>query len=145
LAPKDVEDTARGVLAFDGGPLFSVHAAWASHATRDVTRLVLEGADARAELTCTFGMSPNRVASTLVVHREGQVSQVELPQDEVGAEYRRQLDLLPALLADPEQRGVATAEVSKTIDVIERLYRSAGAPRLSGSATSPARQCAVSR
>ncbi len=131
LAPKDVEDTARGVLALDGGPLFTVRAAWASHSERDVTRLVLEGADARAELTCTFGLSPNGVGrSTLVVHRDGRAEEVELEREDRGTEYRRQLDLLPTLLADPAQQGVATDEVIRTIDIIERLYRSAGAPPL---------------
>ncbi|WP_208630272.1 Gfo/Idh/MocA family protein [Amycolatopsis kentuckyensis] len=129
LAPKDVEDTVRGVLALDGGPLVGLTAAWASHAVRDVTRVVLEGADARAELTCTFGLSPNGVGSSLVLHRNGRAEPIEPPPETRGAEYRRQLDHLPALLTDPAQRGVASAEVIRTIDVIERLYRSAGAPR----------------
>jgi len=128
MAPKDVEDTVRGVLALDGGPLFSVCAAWASHSARDVTRIVLEGADARAELTCTFGLSPNGVDGSLVLHRDGQAEVIEPAREARGTEYRRQLDHLPALLTDPGQRGVATAEVIRTIDIIERLYRSAGAP-----------------
>lgn len=129
-APKDVEDTGRGVLALDGGPLVTVCAAWASHAERDVTRLVLEGAAGRAELTCTFGLSPNGVDSTLVLRRDGRARPVEVAPQRRGAEYRRQLDRLPALLADPARVGVASDEAIRTIDVIERLYRSAGAPRL---------------
>ncbi|WP_103349964.1 Gfo/Idh/MocA family protein [Amycolatopsis sp. CA-128772] len=132
LAPKDVEDTVRGVLALDGGPLVGITAAWASHAARDVTRVVLEGADARAELTCTFGLSPNGVRSSLVLHRDGRAEPVEPAPDARGAEYRRQLDHLPALLRDPAQQGAAAAEVIRTIDMIERLYRSAGTPRPAG-------------
>jgi oxidoreductase len=91
-----------------------------------VTRVVLDGAAGRAELTYTFGLSPNGVGGPmLVVHRNGRADPVELEQEERGVEYRRQLDALPALLADPCQRGVAAAEAIRTIDIIERLYRSA--------------------
>ncbi|WP_234359185.1 Gfo/Idh/MocA family protein [Plantactinospora sp. BC1] len=130
-APKDVEDTARGVLEIEGGPLVTVCAAWASHSERDVTRVVLDGATGRAELTCTFGLSPNGVGgSTLLLHRDGRAESVDVPQQDRGAEYRRQLDLVPALLADPGRPGSAIAEVTRTIDIIERLYQSAGVPQL---------------
>jgi oxidoreductase len=127
---RDVEDTARGVLAVDGGPLVSVAAAWASHQARDVTRLVLEGAAGRAELRCTFGLSPHGVPSQLVVWRDGRAEAVPVAPEERGAEYRRQLDRLPALLADPARAGVAAAEAARTVEVVERLYAAAG--RVSG-------------
>jgi oxidoreductase len=130
---KDVEDTARGMLVLDGGTLVSVGAAWASHQERDVTRLVLEGAAGRAELTCTFGLSPNGVPSELVVRRDGRAEVVPVAREERGAEYRRQLDLLPALLADPAQAGVASAEAARTVNIVERLYAAAGAPPSGGS------------
>jgi oxidoreductase len=43
----------------------------------------------------------------------------------VGAEYDRQVDALPGLLADPGQRGAAVAAARQTIHVIERIYASA--------------------
>jgi oxidoreductase len=127
-AALDVEDTAHGVLDLRDGPLVTVCAAWASHAGRDVTRVVLEGAAGRAELSCTFGLSPNGIDDpALVLHRDGRSELVEVARDERGAEYGRQLDVLPALLTDPGQAGVASAEAARTIDIIERLYRSSAA------------------
>lgn len=128
--PVDVEDTARGCLVTEDGLLVTVRASWASHAEIDRTRIVVEGAEGHAELSCTFGFSPNRLdGSTLLVHRHGRPERIDVPQEVAGAEYRRQLSLLPVLLADRTQPGAATGEAARTVALIERIRQSAGASR----------------
>lgn len=131
---SDVEDTVRGFIVTDGGVSVSLRASWASHEPRDVTVIRVDGSAGSATLRCTFGFSPNRVPSELTVLRDGEAGAVPVPHEEVGAEYVRQLDALPALLADPASRGRAAAETLRTIQVIERLYDSARAARNPGAA-----------
>ncbi|MEU6994425.1 Gfo/Idh/MocA family oxidoreductase [Streptomyces sp. NPDC046465] len=132
----DVEDTARGFLVADNGTSLALHASWASHEQYDTTRVTVEGAAGTAVLRCTFGFSPNREGdSRLTVTREGRTEPVPVPGEPVGAEYDRQLDELPAMLADPAVHGRAIAEVRLTIGAIERLYRSA---RLADRTAEPA-------
>ncbi len=126
----DVEDTVRGFLITDGGISIALRASWASHEPHDVTLLRVEGSHGTAILRCTFGFSPNRVAgSTLTLTRDGVVTDVAFEQEPIGAEYYRQLDELPAQLADPAARGRTIAEVRRTIGVIERIYQSARSAR----------------
>lgn len=125
-AGGDVEDTARGFLVTDGGVSVALRASWASHEPVDTTRISVEGAAGSATLTCTFGFSPNRRPAPLLTRtQDGSTTAVPVPGEAIGAEYTRQLDLLPALLADPDQRGAAAAHARRTIGVIERLYDSA--------------------
>lgn len=125
----DVEDTARGFLLTDTGVSVAVRASWASHESVDTTRITVEGATGSATLECTFGFSPNRRVPRLVRTRDGVTTEVPLPGEDVGTEYVRQLDELPALLADPASRGAAVNRAHHTISVIERLYAAARAPR----------------
>jgi oxidoreductase len=136
-ARPEVEDTASGrVSTVDA--LVTVTAAWASHTRPDQTRIVVDGALGRAELLCTFGFSPDRVPqSELVLWRDGERTEIEVPQEDVGAEYRRQLDLLPVLLADPGQPGAATAEVAGAVSIVERIYASARPPALALAVPAP--------
>lgn len=86
----------------------------------------MHGAAGSATLRCTFGFSPNREpAPVLTRTRDGETVRLSLPEEPIGAEYDRQLDELPALLADPASRGAAVAEARRTIDIIERIYQSA--------------------
>ncbi|MEV6611787.1 Gfo/Idh/MocA family oxidoreductase [Kutzneria sp. NPDC051319] len=125
----DVEDTARGFLVSDNGLTVFLRASWASHEALDTTVISVEGSAGVATLRCTFGFSPNRPdGPVLTVVRGGRSEVVALPDEEIGAEYRRQLDALPGLLADPASRGRAVAEARDTIAVIERLYDSAPRP-----------------
>ncbi len=126
----DVEDTARGFLVTENGTSVSLRASWASHEARDLTAINVEGAAGTASLRCTFGFGPNRQdRSVLSLTRAGQTTAVPLPDEPIGTEYRRQLDELPAMLADPASRGRAIAEVRPTIAAIERLYDSARSHR----------------
>ncbi len=125
----DVEDTARGFLLTDTGVSVAVRASWASHESVDTTRITVEGATGSATLECTFGFSPNRRVPRLTRTRDGVTTEVPLPGEAVGTEYVRQLDELPALLADPASRGAAVNRAHHTISVIERLYAAARAPR----------------
>ncbi|MET9968523.1 Gfo/Idh/MocA family oxidoreductase [Streptomyces sp. NPDC006356] len=126
MAAGDVEDTARGFLITDEGVSVALRASWASHAGTDVTRIRVEGSDGTAALECTFGFSPNRVAAPTVTHtRDGITTEVPVRAEEIGAEYVRQLDALPVLLADPTLRGRAVEDAARTIGVIERVYGSA--------------------
>lgn len=124
-AGGDVEDTARGCLVTEDGVFVTLTASWASHSDVDRTRIVVEGVKGRADLLCTFGFSPHRLDPVLTVSRGGAVERVDLPREPVGAEYRRQLDILPALLAEPTQPGKAAAETARTVSIIERFYASA--------------------
>ncbi|SHM83293.1 Gfo/Idh/MocA family protein [Actinacidiphila paucisporea] len=129
----DVEDTARGFLVTDRGVSVALRASWASHEALDTTRIRVEGAAGSATLTCTFGFSPNRRPTSLLNHtRDGVTTAVPVPAEEIGAEYTRQLDVLPALLADPDERGAAVAHARRTIAVIERLYDSAAVAQGAG-------------
>ncbi|MEU2064791.1 Gfo/Idh/MocA family oxidoreductase [Streptomyces sp. NPDC013455] len=122
----DVEDTARGFLLREDGVSVSLHTSWASHAARDLSLIRIEGSAGTAELRCTFGFSPNRQPeSVLTLTREGATRRLPVPAEPVGAEYGRQLDGLPALLADPAGRGRAIAEARTTVRLMERLYASA--------------------
>ncbi|MFD9237304.1 Gfo/Idh/MocA family protein [[Kitasatospora] papulosa] len=125
-AAGDVEDTARGFLVTDEGVSVALRASWASHAATDVTRIRVEGSDGTASLECTFGFSPNRVAVPTVTHtRDGITTEVPVRTEEIGAEYVRQLDALPGLLADPAMRGRAADDAARTVGVVERIYGSA--------------------
>lgn len=125
-AAADVEDTVRGFLVTEDGVSVSLRASWASHEPRDVTLIHVEGSAGTTTLRCTFGFSPNRHGGSVLTHtRDGESAEVPVAQDPIGAEYDRQLDALPAELADPDSRGRAVAEARRTIGVIERLYASA--------------------
>lgn len=125
-AGGDVEDTVRAFLVAGSGVSVSLRASWASHQALDATVIRVEGSAGTAELRCTFGFSPNRhPASTLTWTKDGVDSAVDVVTEPIGAEYRRQLDELPALLADAGQRGRAVAQARSTIAAIERVYDSA--------------------
>lgn len=122
----DVEDTARGFLVTDDGISVALRASWASHEPVDTTRITVEAATGTATLTCTFGFSPNRRPNPVLTRtRDGVTTEIPLPREPIGAEYDRQLDVLPAQLADPAARGRAVAAARRTIAVIERLYDNA--------------------
>ncbi|MGK5673456.1 Gfo/Idh/MocA family protein [Micromonospora sp. URMC 106] len=124
--PGDVEDTARGFLLTADGSSVALHACWASHESLDRTTITVHGAAGSATLRCTFGFSPNREPTPVLTRtRDGETVRLPLPEEPIGAEYDRQLDALPGLLADPAGRGAAVAEARRTIDVIERIYHSA--------------------
>lgn len=137
-ATVDVEDTARAAFRTASGVLCTLTVAWASPTETDCTRIVLEGSKGRAELTCTFGLSPNRVPrSRLLVRRVGRSEEVGLPAEPSGTEYRTQLTHLPALLRDPEPPGAtpdpqaapetdAVHEAAQVVDLVARIYQSAG-------------------
>lgn len=126
-AGADVEDTARAFLVTDDGVSLALRASWASHDRYDGTLVRVDGSLGTATLRCTFGFSPNRrPGSTLRIDRDGGEATVPVPDEPVGAEYRRQLDSLPGLLADPGNRGRAVAEARRTVEVIDRLYAAAG-------------------
>jgi oxidoreductase len=125
-AASDVEDAARALLITDEGVSMSLRASWASHESRDLTQIVVEGRAGTARLDCTFGFSPNRLPEpSLTLQREGRTESVPLPAEPVGSEYRRQVAALPALLRDRRMRGRAIAEAACTVEVIERLYEPA--------------------
>ncbi|MGH3771304.1 MAG: Gfo/Idh/MocA family protein [Pseudonocardiaceae bacterium] len=127
----DVEDTARGFLVTEDGVAVILRASWASHEASDVTMIKVEGTAGTATLCCTFGFSPHRQrGSTLVRTRDGESVPLAVTDEPIGTEYRRQLDHLPVLLADPASRGRAIQEARRIIGAIERLYESA---RLSGA------------
>ncbi|HET9381243.1 MAG TPA: Gfo/Idh/MocA family oxidoreductase [Streptomyces sp.] len=127
-AAGDVEDTARGFLVRDDGVSVSLHAGWASHEARDVTRVRIVGSAGTADLRCTFGFSPNRHPHpVLTLTREGTTTPVPVPDEPIGGEYRRQLDGLAAALADTRNRGRAIGEARTTVRVIEDFYASARA------------------
>jgi oxidoreductase len=122
----DVEDTARAFLVTHDGVSVSLRASWASHEARDLTLVKVDGSAGSATLRCTFGFSPNRQDGSVLTHtRAGDSAAVPLPDEPVGTEYQRQLDRLPALLADPAGRGGAIQEARQIIGVIERVYDSA--------------------
>ncbi|MFG1799488.1 Gfo/Idh/MocA family protein [Micromonospora carbonacea] len=126
-APRgDVEDTARGFLLTADGASVAVHACWASHEALDRTTITVQGVAGTATLRCTFGFSPNREPTPVLTRtRDGETVTLPLPAEPIGAEYDRQLDALPDLLTAPASRGAAVAEAHRTIDIIERIYRTA--------------------
>ncbi|MBT2411056.1 Gfo/Idh/MocA family oxidoreductase [Streptomyces sp. ISL-12] len=122
----DVEDTARGFLVTDDGRSVVLHASWASHEAVDTTRVTVDGSAGSATLRCTFGFSPNRLGESVLTRTaDGTTRQLAVPTERVGAEYDRQLALLPGLLHDPAARGRAIDEARRTIGAIERVYTSA--------------------
>ncbi|MFC4565581.1 Gfo/Idh/MocA family protein [Nocardiopsis mangrovi] len=122
----DVEDTARGFLTTRQGVSIALRASWASHQPRDTTTVTVDGSDGSATLGCTFGFSPNRPDhSSLTLVRDGHTIDVALPDEPVGTEYDRQIDLLPDLLADPGAPGRAVRDARRIIAGIEGLYVSA--------------------
>lgn len=122
----DVEDTARGFLVIDDGVSVSLRASWASHEARDVTMIEVEGTAGTATLCCTFGFSPHRQRGSTLSHtRDGKSVPVAVADEPIGTEYRRQLDHLPVLLADPASKGRALMQARRIIGMIERVYESA--------------------
>jgi oxidoreductase len=130
----DVEDTARGFLLTETGASMSLHASWASHQPLDLTEIKVEATGGTAILRCTFGFSPNRQGGSTLSHTLDGVTMVTSVGEPIGQEYERQLAELPAMLADPRSKGMAIDDTRRTIDVIERLYRTASMP---GVPTSP--------
>ncbi|MEX5632873.1 Gfo/Idh/MocA family protein [Parafrankia sp. FMc2] len=123
----NVEDTVRAFLVSGTGVSVALRASWASHEPLDGTVVRVEGSAGSAELRCTFGFSPNRHPwSTLTWTKNGTTTSVDVPTEPIGAEYRRQLDELPAQLADPARRGAAVGQARSTIAAIEKIYESAG-------------------
>nr|AXL06052.1 gfo/Idh/MocA family oxidoreductase [uncultured bacterium] len=126
----DVEDTARGFLVRDDGVSVSLRASWASHEARDVSSIRVEGSAGAAQLRCTFGFSPNREPEpVLTLTREGATTRLAVPTEPIGVEYRRQLDGLVGMLADPDNRGRAIAETRPIVQMIESFYASARSAR----------------
>jgi oxidoreductase len=122
----DVEDTARGFVVTSSGVSVALRASWASHEAFDTTTIRVEGRAGMVSLRCTFGFSPNRSGDPeLLLTRAGESMVIPVHTEPVGAEYNRQLDVLPRMLADTGSRGRAVAEARRTIGVIERLYGSA--------------------
>ncbi|ANN16103.1 oxidoreductase [Amycolatopsis orientalis] len=122
----DVEDTARGFLVTEDGVSVSLRAGWASHEPVDTTTIRVEGSEGTATLSCTFGFSTDRVGGPVLTHlRGGKSERVPVAAEPIGAEYRRQLDLIPDRLADPTCRGQAIQDAAWTVDAIERCYASA--------------------
>ncbi|UJW29886.1 Gfo/Idh/MocA family oxidoreductase [Saccharothrix sp. AJ9571] len=126
----DVEDTAHGFLVSTEGISVALRASWASHEATDRTTFRLEGSEGTAELRCTLGFSPNREDGSMLTHTVGgEIVRAERLDEPIGTEYDRQLDELPALLADPAGRGHAVRDARRAIDVIERIYASAALGR----------------
>nr|AHH25588.1 oxidoreductase [Streptomyces sp. XZQH13] len=126
----DVEDTARAFLVTDGGVSVSLHASWASHEERDVTRVRVEGTEGSATLRCTFGFSPNRLEHPeLTLTADGRTRALPVPGEPIGTEYDRQLDELLTQLHGPAGPHRAVEEARRTIGAIERIYSSADAAR----------------
>ncbi|MCF2435731.1 Gfo/Idh/MocA family oxidoreductase [Streptomyces thinghirensis] len=138
-AAGDVEDTARAFLTTDDGVSVALRASWASHSATDATRIRVDGSAGSALLECTFGFGPNRVARPgVTLTTDGITTDLPVPPEAVGAEYTRQLDVLPGLLRDPDQRGRAVEEAARTIDA-DRADLQVG-PRGTGTRTTPERQ-----
>jgi oxidoreductase len=126
----DVEDTARAFLVAENGVSVSLCARWASHEPCDTTTVTIEGTTGAATLNCTFGFSPNRAGNPVVTHtRDGDTMVLPVPDEPIGAEYDRQLDELPALLAEQRVRPDTIDNVRGTVAVVERIYESAGLRR----------------
>ncbi|MGW0791968.1 Gfo/Idh/MocA family protein [Streptomyces sp. NPDC002911] len=124
----DVEDTARAFLVADDGVSLSLHASWASHEERDITRVRVEGSAGSATLRCTFGFSPNRLEHPELTRTDGgRTRALPVPEEPIGTEYDRQLDELLAQLRDPVGPHRAVEEARRTIGAIERIYSSARA------------------
>lgn len=121
----DVEDTVNAFLITEHGTSVTLRASWASHEDRDVTLAGVYGSAGTARLACTFGFSPHRQdRSTLTLTRDGKTVPQLLPEEPVGAEYDRQLEEIPSLLADPASRGRAIGQARRVVEVIERVYGS---------------------
>jgi oxidoreductase len=126
----DVEDTAHGFLVSGAGTSVTLRASWASHEALDRTVFRLEGSEGTAELRCTLGFSPNREAGSVLTHIVGgETVRADRLDEPIGTEYDRQLDAVPALLADPARRGRAVRDARWAIDVIDRIYASAALGR----------------
>ncbi|MFD9318533.1 Gfo/Idh/MocA family protein [Streptomyces sp. NPDC060053] len=123
----DVEDTVRAFLVAEGGLSVGLRASWASHgATHDVTTIRVEGTAGNATLRCTFGFSPHRVPRPEITHvRAGEVSDIRVPAQPVGAEYDRQLSALSTLPAAPSSRGRAIEGAHRIVTAIEAIYAAA--------------------
>ncbi len=123
----DVEDTVRGFLVTDTGLSVGLHTSWAAHAaTHDVTSIRVEGSNGSATLHTTFGFSPNREPRPRITAvRQGQVREIEVPVEPIGAEYDHQLDDLSSRLSDPSYRGSALAGVRRIVATIEGIYAAA--------------------
>ncbi|MFJ9151072.1 Gfo/Idh/MocA family protein [Streptomyces sp. NPDC102270] len=120
----DVEDTVRAFLVAEGGLSVGLQASWASHgATHDVTTIRVEGTAGTATLRCTFGFSPHRVPRPGLTHvRAGEISDIRVPAQPVGAEYDRQLSTLSTL---PSSRGRAIEGAHRIVMAIEAIYAAA--------------------
>ena len=83
---------------------------------RDVSRIRVEGSRGSAELRCM----PDPIQKpVLTVTRAGTTMRVPVPAEPVGAEHRRQLDDLAAMLADQGNRGRAIAQARPIVRAVE--------------------------
>jgi oxidoreductase len=126
----DVEDTVRGFLVADTGLSVGLRASWATHsATHDVTTIRVEGSEGTATLRTTFGFSPNREPRPRITAMcQGQVREIAVPIEPIGAEYDHQLDDIRHRLSDPSSPGYAIAGVRRIVATIEAIYQAAATP-----------------
>lgn len=133
-----VEDTVRGFLVTDDGVSVALRASSASHELNESTLIRVEGADGSVTLRCVFGVGPEPArTSTLTWTHDGRSEVVDLPAAAIGEEYERQIAALPELLAAATP-GRAVDDARRTIEVVERLYASAGQAGVALSAAQPA-------
>ncbi|WP_380284975.1 Gfo/Idh/MocA family protein [Kitasatospora purpeofusca] len=134
-----VEDTARGLLLTATGVAVSLESRWASHQPLDSTVITVEGTEGVAVLRGTFGFSPHRLArSSLTVLRRGREEDVPLPEEPVGAEYRRQVDELARRLGRARGgpggaagAGDSLAEITVLASCVDLFYAAADRPATS--------------
>ncbi|WP_047869718.1 Gfo/Idh/MocA family protein [Nocardiopsis sp. RV163] len=123
---RGVEDSAYGFVTTTDGTGISLRSSWASHNARDLTRLALHGARGSATLETTFGFSPHRTRPALTVRVAGRERGVDLPHQEVGAEYRAQVEALVAAVAAPGRTGDALDRTRGILAAIEGIYDTSG-------------------
>ena len=123
---QGVEDSAYGFVTTTDGTGISLRSSWASHNARDITRLALHGVRGTATLETTFGFSPHRTQPALTVRVTGQEHEIDLPEQEIGAEYRAQVDALVTVVADPGRASTALDQTHRILAAIEGIYDTSG-------------------
>jgi oxidoreductase len=122
VADLDVEDQLTALVTTDAYAL-RLSVAWASHEEVDRTSVVLYGSDAVAELSTTFGFSPQRLEHpTLRLKRFGQIEEVGIAPDQIGDEYTRQLDELASIGDDSHCTERALACARNVLSVVRACY-----------------------
>ena len=123
----DVEDNAMGAFFTEENVCVRFHFGWASHQNLDECIIKIRGSQGEATLHTTFGFSPNRIKSRIVLFQKGIEKEYTYPDEPIGKEYEKLVnDIIARRKSDSSDSSAKTLkEIESIVNLIHGLYQSA--------------------